>query len=135
MPSPIKSKSITNRKSVNSNGKSLTIRNHQKIRGLCYYDDGVWEPLHATHIKSGGRAYIEWIEEGEESYRLRLLYIKPQPDSAIVTICRDGVMIAGKEMWNVEMDRGIKRLVSEYWEAEQFRMDRLLEAIRIWLID
>lgn len=133
MPQPLIQ--YTKPKPNSDEGKRLTIRNYGKIKGLCYYDDGKWEPLHATHIKAGGRAYIEWIEERERDYTIRLLYILPQPEAALVTISRNSISVNNSPMWRVEMDKGSKRLVSEYWEGEEFEMKRLLEAIKVWLID
>lgn len=117
----------------------LTIRNYEKIRGLCYYGDDTWEPLQFTHQKQGGKAHIEHIEKTDDHYLIRLTYIQPQPDSAIICILRNGKEIAGKRMWRVEMIKRNRKknrmVVNEFWTINQFEMDKLLMSIRIGLID
>lgn len=114
--------------------KRLTIKNYKKIRGLCYYDDGSWLPLYPTSVRGGGRAHIDLIEETEMCYRLRLIYIQPQPESAIITIWRDSTEVVGTSLYSVEIHKGKITIAAELWDSTQFGMDKLLKAIHTHLI-
>lgn len=115
--------------------KRLTIRNYEKIRGLCYYDDGSWLPLYPTSVRGGGKAHIDRIEETDDHYRIRLIYIQPQPESATITIERNPKDIVLKPMYGIQMDKGNKLISKEYWTINQFKMHKLLIAVKVWLID
>lgn len=112
----------------------LTIRNYGKIWGKTYYEDGTWDILHTSHIKSGARAKVQYMKENDDNYVLTLLYIQPQPDTATITIERNSTEVVGTPMYKVEMYKGNKPLMKEFWEKEEFGMTRLLESIKVYLI-
>lgn len=113
----------------------LKIENYRKIRGLAYYEDGTWEQLQPTYLKSGAKAHIDYVMEDKDWYWLRLIYIQPQPQSAKITIWRKENTIVDRTMYRIEMERGGETVMSEYWEAGQFEMDKVLEEIKNNLID
>lgn len=112
----------------------LTINNYRKIRGLAYYSDASWKQLYPSHIKDGAIAHIDLIEETADKYHLRLIYIKPQPQSATLTIWREMDEINGLRVWQVDMHKEGQLLLTEYWAKEQFEMQTLLDSIKVYLI-
>lgn len=114
----------------------LTIINYGKIWGKTYYEDGTWDILHASHVKPGAKAKVQYMKENDDTYLLTLLYIQPQPETATITIERNPIKVFGRsDMYRIQMDMRNKTITKEYWDINQFTMDRLLNSISFWLID
>lgn len=105
----------------------LTIRNYERIKGMCFYEGSGWDTqLYTSAQKAGAKAYAEWIEEDEDRYRIRIMHIQPQPESSMVTIYRE----AEKGGYRVTIYKGNDMVHNAVWMPGDITMEGVLETIR-----